>query len=588
MHPSKKRLAFKTTDSHITELEPDDEWKAALKRRIEGELAPMVKDAKDQLETSLRRNPEDRNRLLADHQTAMMNIRILAEEQFREELGRERQERRWAAGMPVETNWMELLREEQGVIYQQIKQSDSRESAPVVRPPTLRPSPQPGPNSDTVYPPTAGGGKRTTPSPQPPERWMPPSNGDLDRGPPPSRSRRTLSVDESFGAQMLRLKRKSEGLRVGEGSESAGVPSRPAVVGVAELTKNLKSTLKSRIDDDIGDLVQLSTAWFKENALKVDGDAEQQLRSEVEEIKRSLAVLRSFASDMFGGDVVTVPPVAAEGESKGKRQPAVFDIAESSGSTDEESAPVHAQVPEARQEREMEPERGQGEVSRQIEPERNAEQPAKQADDNEETVRSQLDKLQGELTRQPKSGRAGTAMKGKARELEGLDDQDQAESGPSKEPERILNQEERRKREWHEQQEKLRRRAEEISERRAAAAGENNRQGNGAWTTPKPPPNNTHNSLVPWTRSTTSSASQTNKSSATTNPPPRPHTAIPNKPRTGSFGSYFPPPSTGGSWTIPQSEAMWAHVTRQQQERFRQEQELLMRREVDRGVRRRN
>ncbi|RXW22730.1 hypothetical protein EST38_g3115 [Candolleomyces aberdarensis] len=106
----------------MTDLEPSEEWKANLKKRIEGELAPMVKDAKDQLETSIRRNPEDRNRLLADHQTAMMNIRILAEEQFREELSRERQERREAAALG--TSWAESLREEQEVIYQQIKQSE--------------------------------------------------------------------------------------------------------------------------------------------------------------------------------------------------------------------------------------------------------------------------------------------------------------------------------------------------------------------------------------------------------------------------------------------------------------------------------
>ena len=67
----------------------------------------MVKDAKDQLEASIRHNPDSRSRLLADHQNTMANIRGLAEEQFREELGRERQERRWAAGMSLENNWME-------------------------------------------------------------------------------------------------------------------------------------------------------------------------------------------------------------------------------------------------------------------------------------------------------------------------------------------------------------------------------------------------------------------------------------------------------------------------------------------------
>ncbi|KAJ2936635.1 hypothetical protein H1R20_g443, partial [Candolleomyces eurysporus] len=108
----------------MTDLEPSEEWKANLKKRIEGELAPMVKDAKDQLETSIRHTHEDSNRLLAEHQSALNKIRILAEEQFWKELGRERLERREAARMSLGTNWVESLREEQEVIYQQIKQSE--------------------------------------------------------------------------------------------------------------------------------------------------------------------------------------------------------------------------------------------------------------------------------------------------------------------------------------------------------------------------------------------------------------------------------------------------------------------------------
>ena len=149
MHPS-IRKPNSTANSHMmANLEPSDEWKATLKRRIEAELAFMVKDAKDQLEESIQCSPNDRNRLLADHQTIMANICRLAEEQFREELGRERQERRWAAGMSLENNWMESLREEQEVIYQQIKKgplpegvADAADGGPQEQLPELRRPPQ--------------------------------------------------------------------------------------------------------------------------------------------------------------------------------------------------------------------------------------------------------------------------------------------------------------------------------------------------------------------------------------------------------------------------------------------------------------
>ncbi|KAH6900974.1 hypothetical protein BKA70DRAFT_1526577 [Coprinopsis sp. MPI-PUGE-AT-0042] len=52
---------------------------------------------------------------------ALKDLSRLAEEQFRTEVNRERNQRRWAAGIGVEDAWMGALREEQEAIYKQIK-----------------------------------------------------------------------------------------------------------------------------------------------------------------------------------------------------------------------------------------------------------------------------------------------------------------------------------------------------------------------------------------------------------------------------------------------------------------------------------
>src|ERR1700733_15917610 len=84
-----------------SDVEPDSEWKAALRKRIEESLGTMAKGAKDNLEAELKKasvSAEERKRLTVEYSKAMAIIRKLAEEEFQLELQREREERRWGTG----------------------------------------------------------------------------------------------------------------------------------------------------------------------------------------------------------------------------------------------------------------------------------------------------------------------------------------------------------------------------------------------------------------------------------------------------------------------------------------------------------
>jgi len=115
------------------DVEPDEEWKNRLRKEIEENLASMVKEAKDSRDNQLREAPvsaEDRERLTTEYKTAMNNIRQLAAEQFQIELDRERQERRWASGIPMNPQWTEALKQEQQTIMDRIKQGGTGSTQP--------------------------------------------------------------------------------------------------------------------------------------------------------------------------------------------------------------------------------------------------------------------------------------------------------------------------------------------------------------------------------------------------------------------------------------------------------------------------
>lgn len=130
MKPSLSRHSPPSTtppsrSSDAAEFEPDDEWKKQLKKKIEGELQSMVQAAKDTQIEELRRgplSPSDRDRLELEHQNAMKNIRTIADEQYVAELNRERNQRRWVGGAPMDPRWVRVLHEEQEDILASIKQ----------------------------------------------------------------------------------------------------------------------------------------------------------------------------------------------------------------------------------------------------------------------------------------------------------------------------------------------------------------------------------------------------------------------------------------------------------------------------------
>ena len=122
----------------VSDVEPDAEWKAALRKRIEDGLRPMAKDAKDHLEAQLRKAPvsvEERERLTVEYTKAMTNIRSLAEEEFQLELQREREERRWVAGRSMDPKWDEALKREQQDIMDNIKAQKESSSPKTAEPP---------------------------------------------------------------------------------------------------------------------------------------------------------------------------------------------------------------------------------------------------------------------------------------------------------------------------------------------------------------------------------------------------------------------------------------------------------------------
>ncbi|GLB39217.1 hypothetical protein LshimejAT787_0603790 [Lyophyllum shimeji] len=114
-------------------LEPDKEWKDALRAKIEAGLSSMVQDAKKNLQDQLEKepvSPERREELTREYHQAMTNIRALAEETYQDELERERQERRWASGEALRPEWNLALQQEQQHIMDRIKGLQKESSSP--------------------------------------------------------------------------------------------------------------------------------------------------------------------------------------------------------------------------------------------------------------------------------------------------------------------------------------------------------------------------------------------------------------------------------------------------------------------------
>lgn len=115
------------------ETEPDDQWKENLRAQIQVNLNSMVQDAQAQLEQNLKKNPADSAGLQREFAAAMDSIKKLATETFKEELERERHERRWATGHDLPPDLAETMKKEQQAILDQIKggKSSNTESTAV-------------------------------------------------------------------------------------------------------------------------------------------------------------------------------------------------------------------------------------------------------------------------------------------------------------------------------------------------------------------------------------------------------------------------------------------------------------------------
>ncbi|KAN0111810.1 hypothetical protein V8E52_008190 [Russula decolorans] len=103
------------TDTRV--IEPDDQWKADLRIRIEHDLLHMVEDAQIVRDTILGSRPPEssRERAQRDYEESLNNIRNLAQEEFTRRLRQEMSERRWALDSVV-SNSPDVARQQQEIL----------------------------------------------------------------------------------------------------------------------------------------------------------------------------------------------------------------------------------------------------------------------------------------------------------------------------------------------------------------------------------------------------------------------------------------------------------------------------------------
>ena len=118
------------------DFEPEEEWKTGLRQHIEDTLKPAAEKLKRELTEKLKGlSPPEDSKAQADYDYAMRELRRRANEQYRQLLERERQERRWSAGEKVDEKWSEVLVKEQQALLDLYKKSAN---AKVNQPETTR------------------------------------------------------------------------------------------------------------------------------------------------------------------------------------------------------------------------------------------------------------------------------------------------------------------------------------------------------------------------------------------------------------------------------------------------------------------
>ena len=118
--------AYTTTSSKCdgADLEPDEEWKRKLKEDIEQSFRSMIQEARDHQLVQLKEGTVSRERLDVEYKQTLRNIKALVEEQYLRALMKERNERRWSAGVQMLPGWNDILHEEQQKIMNSIKQTN--------------------------------------------------------------------------------------------------------------------------------------------------------------------------------------------------------------------------------------------------------------------------------------------------------------------------------------------------------------------------------------------------------------------------------------------------------------------------------
>jgi len=96
LSPSAPTLPLPPVRTDSRPIEPDEQWKADLRRRIEHSLRHMVEDAQNVRDTILNSQPSESSyeRARHEYEDSMNNIRMLAQDEFNRELRIEMSERK--------------------------------------------------------------------------------------------------------------------------------------------------------------------------------------------------------------------------------------------------------------------------------------------------------------------------------------------------------------------------------------------------------------------------------------------------------------------------------------------------------------
>jgi predicted dehydrogenase len=142
-------------------FEPDEEWKANLRQRIEVTLQPAAEKLKQELNEKLKSlSSAEASKAHADYDNGMAELRHAAEQRFHQLLALERRERQWDTEEKADEKWAETLAKENQALLDAYKsgtnaktdqpgatQGEERNQPPSLSKPTERASPPSDPTA---------------------------------------------------------------------------------------------------------------------------------------------------------------------------------------------------------------------------------------------------------------------------------------------------------------------------------------------------------------------------------------------------------------------------------------------------------